>query len=113
MFSHTKKRLIDMLTISKTDDPSPKISVELLHFFTGACLVVCGGITYLTEGFGMMLSWAIFGAMYISMSDIGEDSMSEEKRASKRHQVRVYFAYFGALLSVLLLVYSTMQYASS
>ena len=102
-----------MLTISKADDSTPTISVEFLHFFTGACLVVCGGITYLPEGFGMMLSWAIFGAMYISMSDIGEDEMSPTNRASKRHQIRVYFAYFGALLSVVLLIYTIMQYLSA
>ena len=99
-----------MLTLSKADDSVPTISVELLHFFTGACLVVCGGVTYLTEGFSMMLSWAIFGAMYISMSDIGEDEMSSSKRASKRHQIRVYFAYFGALLSIVLLVHTVIQY---
>lgn len=86
------------------------LSVEALHFFTGASLILCGGITYLTEGLSMMLSWTIFGAMYMSMSDIGEDDMRPKKRSSRRHLTRVVFAYIGAILSVVLLVHTLMQY---
>lgn len=101
-----------MLTLFKPKYLSSSFSVEFLHFFTGASLVLCGGITYLTEGLIMMLSWTIFGAMYISMSDIGEDEMKPTKLSSKRHRTRVIFAYLGALLSILLLIHTISSYIS-
>ena len=51
-----------------------------------------------------MLSWAIFGAMYISMSNIGECKMCSQEKASKKHKIRVASAYLGAILSVWLLI---------
>lgn len=101
-----------MLAISnqKENNTTPKLSVEFLHFFTGFCLVVCGGISYLTEGLSMMLSWTIFGAMYVSMSDIGEDEMKTTKRSSRRHITRVLFAYAGAILSIILLLDTLITY---
>lgn len=99
-----------MLRVLKRREVVSPVSVELLHFFTGFSLVVCGGISYFTEGLGMMLSWSIFGAMYISMSDIGEDEMKKNKRLSRRHLTRVIFAYAGAFLSIALLGHSVMAF---
>ena len=44
----------------------------------------------------------IFGAMYISMSDIGENEMPEEKLNEVNHKIRRVFGYVGALASILL-----------
>ena len=79
------------------------ITVERLHFFTGAALILAGIIGFYREGVGVMLSWSIFGAMYISMSDIGECRMCCAERASRKHKVRTFAAYLGAVLSVCLL----------
>ena len=101
-----------MLILFRTKRPSAIVSVEILHFFTGICLILCGMFSYVTEGMSMMLSWTIFGAMYVSMSDIGEEEMSSSKRESKRHQMRVIFAYVGALLSIILLIHSLLFFLS-
>ena len=53
----------------------------------------------------MALSWIIFGAMYISMSDIGETEMSEEKLKHQSHIIRFIFGYLGAILSITLLIF--------
>ncbi|MCH2042729.1 MAG: hypothetical protein MK212_01195 [Saprospiraceae bacterium] len=81
------------------------ISIEKLHLIAGFSLVISGILVYFTEGGGlngleMALSWTIFGAMYISMSDIGEDEMSEEKRKHPSHLIRRLFGYVGAVLSL-------------
>ena len=80
------------------------LTVENLHLFTGFALVIAGLISYQQEGVGMMLSWTIFGAMYLSMSDIGEDKMTAEEIASFKHKIRVTAAYLGAILAVWLLI---------
>ena len=80
------------------------LTVENLHLFTGFTLVVAGLISYQQEGVGMMLSWSIFGAMYLSMSDIGEDKMTATEIASLNHKIRVIAAYFGAILAIWLLL---------
>lgn len=79
------------------------LTVENLHLFTGFALIAAGLISYQQEGVGMMLSWAIFGAMYLSMSDIGEDKMAAAEIASINHKIRVTAAYLGAILAVWLL----------
>lgn len=79
------------------------LTVEHMHLFTGVALIVAGLLSYPKEGVGMMLSWSIFGAMYISMSDIGEGAMSPEQKSSHRHRVRTFAAYLGAALSIGLL----------
>jgi hypothetical protein len=56
------------------------ISIEQLHLIAGFSLVVSGILTYFVDGFEMALSWTIFGAMYISMSDVGEEDMNEVKK---------------------------------
>jgi len=81
------------------------ITIENLHLFTGCALIIAGVIGYFAEGIPTMLSWTIFGAMYISMSDIGEAHMSDTKKASVNHIVRTMAAYLGATLSVGLLLY--------
>ena len=53
----------------------------------------------------MALSWTIFGAMYISMSDVGENEMSEEKLVHLKHIIRRFFGYLGALFSITLVIY--------
>ena len=79
------------------------VNVENLHLFTGSMLVIAGLISYQQEGVSMMLSWAIFGAMYLSMSDIGERKMTAVEMASISHKVRKYAAFLGAGLSIWLL----------
>lgn len=80
------------------------LSVENLHLFTGFMLVIAGLISYQQEGVSTMLSWTIFGAMYISMSDIGERNMSTEQMASANHKIKTLAAYLGAGLSTWLLI---------
>jgi len=81
------------------------ISIETLHLIAGFSLVLSGILVYFIDGFEMALSWAIFGAMYISMSDIGEDEMSAEKRSHPRHLNRRLFGYVGASLGVILVIF--------
>jgi len=81
------------------------ISIENLHLIAGFSLVLSGLLVYFIDGFEMALSWSIFGAMYISMSDVGEDEMSEEKLSHPRHRIRRSFGYIGAGLSVILVLF--------
>ena len=81
------------------------VSIEILHLIAGFSLVLSGILVYFIEGFEMALSWGVFGAMYISMSDIGEDDMDEAKLNHLSHRVRRLFAYFGAALSVVLVLF--------
>lgn len=80
------------------------LTVEHLHLFTGIILILAGLISYQRDGVSMMLSWSIFGAMYISMSDIGECDMCVQKKSSKKHRVRTFAAYLGAGLATWLLI---------
>lgn len=79
------------------------ISIERLHLIAGFSLVISGILVGFVDGFEMALSWIIFGAMYISMSDIGEDEMSEEKRRHPSHAIRRLFGYVGAGCSLVLI----------
>lgn len=81
------------------------ISIERLHLIAGFSLVVSGILVYFIDGLEMALSWIIFGAMYISMSDIGENEMSEEKQNQPSHIVRRLFGYVGATFSIVLVVH--------
>ena len=81
------------------------VSIETLHLIAGFSLILSGILVYSIDGLEMALSWSIFGAMYISMSDIGEDEMSEEKRKQPNHIIRRLFGYSGATFSVLLLLF--------
>ena len=81
------------------------ISIEKLHLIAGFSLVLSGFLVYFIDGFEMALSWIIFGAMYISMSDIGEEEMSAEKREHLSHLIRRLFGYVGAIFSVGLVVF--------
>lgn len=81
------------------------ISIEKLHLIAGFSLVASGILVFFLDGFEMMLSWVIFGAMYISMSDIGEDEMSDKKRKHYSHKTRRLFGYVGAVMSLLLVLY--------
>lgn len=81
------------------------ISIEKLHLISGFSLVLSGILVYFIDGLEMALSWSIFGAMYISMSDIGEDEMSEEKLNQSNHTIRRLFGYFGAIFSVILVLF--------
>ena len=81
------------------------VSIEALHLIAGFSLVLSGILVYFIDGLEMALSWSIFGAMYISMSDIGEAEMSEEKRKQPNHIIRRLFGYSGATFSVLLLLF--------
>lgn len=81
------------------------ISIEKLHLIAGFSLFASGVLAYFSIGIETALSWAIFGAMYISMSDIGEDEMSKEKLNHINHIIRRLFGYFGAIFSVVLMLY--------
>jgi len=81
------------------------ISIETLHLIAGFSLVISGILVYFIDGFEMALSWAIFGAMYISMSDVGENEMSEEKLKHRNHIIRRIFGYVGAILGLVLIFY--------
>lgn len=81
------------------------ISIEKLHLIAGCSLVISGAIVYIIDGVEMGLSWAIFGAMYISMSDIGEDEMSEQKRNHSNHKIRRLFGYLGSAFSIILVLF--------
>ena len=81
------------------------ISIEKLHLIAGFSLFASGVLAYFSIGIETALSWAIFGAMYISMSDIGEDEMSKEKLNQINHIIRRLFGYFGAIFSVVLMLY--------
>ena len=81
------------------------ISIERLHLIAGFSLFASGVLAYFSIGIETALSWAIFGAMYISMSDIGEEEMSQEKLSHINHKIRRLFGYFGAIFSVVLMVY--------
>ena len=81
------------------------ISIEILHLIAGFSLVISGVLVYFIDGFEMALSWGIFGAMYISMSDVGENEMSEEKLKHRSHIIRRLFGYTGALLGLALTIY--------
>jgi hypothetical protein len=86
-----------------------RISIETLHLIAGFSLVLSGVLVYFIEGVEMALSWSIFGAMYVSMSDIGENEMTPEKRAHLSHLIRRLFGYFGAGFSVILVIFLPQQ----
>jgi hypothetical protein len=81
------------------------VSIENLHLIAGFSLVISGALVYFIDGLEMALSWGIFGAMYISMSDIGEDEMSEEKQNHSNHRVRRLFGYLGTVFSIILMLF--------
>jgi hypothetical protein len=81
------------------------ISIERLHLIAGYCLVLSSILVYFIDGFEMALSWAIFGAMYISMSDVGENEMTEVKQNHSSHLTRRFFAYVGAILGLALVLF--------
>ena len=81
------------------------ISIERLHLIAGYSLVFSGVLVYFLDGFEMALSWVIFGAMYISMSDVGEFEMEEEKLNHRSHVIRRLFGYVGSVLGVVLFFY--------
>lgn len=81
------------------------LTIENLHLFTGFTLIIAGILGYFADGVTTLLSWAIFGAMYISMSDIGEGNMTKEELASINHIIRTVAAYLGAILSTCLSVF--------
>ncbi|MEM0996064.1 MAG: hypothetical protein AAGN35_03245 [Bacteroidota bacterium] len=76
------------------------ISIEKLHLIAGFSLVLSGVLVFFVDGLEMALSWTIFGAMYISMSDIGEAEMDAKKLNHPSHIIRRSFGYVGAISSV-------------
>lgn len=81
------------------------VSIETLHLTAGTLLVLSGILAYFSSGIEMFLGWVIFGAMYISMSDIGENEMSEDKKNHKKHTVRRFFGYAGAFFAFCLFLF--------
>jgi hypothetical protein len=97
----------------RSQDHSPLLKAEQsgmpYHLIAGFSLVISGVLVYFIDGIEMALSWAIFGAMYISMSDIGEIEMNEQKRNHSSHKIRRLFAYLGAFFSAVLAVFYTSK----
>ena len=85
--------------------------IETLHLIAGFSLVISGILVLFIDGIEMALSWGVFGAMYISMSDIGEDDMDAEKRKKTAHLIRRLFGYAGALFSIVLVFYYLIKLA--
>ena len=82
-----------------------RLSIERLHLIAGFSLVISGLLVYFIDGYEMASSWVIFGAMYISMSDIGEGKMTEKELCHKSHIIRRIFGYVGAIFSVFLVLF--------
>lgn len=82
-----------------------KVRIEFLNAVTGFALLVSGGLVYFLSGFEMMMSWAIFGAMYLAMDKYEEECLSEAELNSKWHQMRRVFAWVGAMFSIILVGY--------
>ena len=76
-----------------------RITIENLHLLTGLILILSGILSYREDGITSTLSWAIFGAMYISMSDIGESKMDDSEKAAINYKIRTFTAYLGVSLS--------------
>ena len=76
-----------------------------MHLTSGTLLILSGILAYFSSGIEMFLSWVIFGAMFVSMSDIGENEMSEDKKNHYKHSVRRLFGYCGVVFSLALFVY--------
>jgi hypothetical protein len=85
------------------------ISIENLHLIAGFSLIISGALVYFISGIEMALSWGVFGAMYISMSDIGEGRMCCAESECAKHKLRRAFGYIGALLGVFLVFYYLLQ----
>lgn len=85
------------------------LPIEGLHLMTWYVLIISGIGAYFTEWLGMFLSWWIFGCMYISMSDIWENSKSIEEKQWLLHKNRRFTAYAGLIFSVILLWYYVFQ----
>ena len=81
------------------------ISIEILHLIAGFSLMISGVLVYFIDGFEMAVSWGVFGAMYVSMSDVGENEMSSEKLHHINHKVRRLFGYIGAGFSIILVCF--------
>jgi len=79
--------------------------IERLHLIAGFSLVLSGIMAFFIYDVEMAISWGVFGAMYISMSDIGEGDMSEEDRNHPLHINRRVFGYAGASFSLILVFY--------
>lgn len=79
--------------------------IENLHLLSGFSLIAAGIVAYFASGIEMSLGWMVFGAMFVSMSDIGEKEMSVEKRCCRRHRIRRTLGYVGVLGSVGLLLF--------
>jgi len=77
--------------------------IEYIHLATGYILILSGIMSYFSQGFEMFLAWAIFGCMYISMSDIWECSKCSNELCSFKHKNRRIKAFAGMILSLILL----------
>ncbi|MEM7162224.1 MAG: hypothetical protein AAF487_07245 [Bacteroidota bacterium] len=88
------------------------ISIETLHLVAGFSLVLAGLIVIFNQGIEIAMSWIIFGAMYISMSDIGEKKMRSSEKKAKRFKLKFFFAFIGAIFSQFLLFYYLFEMIS-
>ena len=81
------------------------IPIEYIHLTTGYVLIISWVISYFSQWLEMFLAWAIFGCMYISMSDIWECSKCTNELCSLKHKNRRIKAYAWMTLSVILLIF--------
>ena len=81
------------------------ISSERLHLIAGVLLIISGALGYVINGIETALSWLIFGAMHISMSDIGEREMGNKVLGHITQTKRRFFGYFDAIFSLTLAIF--------
>ena len=89
----------------KQCDHCDRVPIENLHLVSGGSLIAAGIAAYFASGIEMSLGWMVFGAMFISMSDIGEKEMPVEKKCCARHAFRRTLGYIGVLGSIGLLLF--------
>lgn len=82
-----------------------KVKIEVLNLIAGLFLIFSGVAVYFISGFEMMMSWVIFGSMYLAMDKYEEHCLSDEEVNSSWHKMRRFFAWAGAIGAVTLFVY--------
>lgn len=82
-----------------------KVKIEILNFIAGMFLIFSGAVVYFISGFEMMMSWGVFGCMYLAMDKYEEECLGEEELNSSWHKMRRFFAWAGAIGAVVLFTY--------
>jgi len=81
------------------------VPIEYIHLLIWYILMFSWVLSYFLHGIEMLLAWAIFWCMYISMSDIWECSKCWNELCSFCHRNRRVKAYLWLILSLILFIY--------